>query len=54
MKLWDEIRGILKTPFVGELDIMHLFLLIGLVLVFSAIWVIILHHIKTAGMEIVG
>lgn len=53
MQLWQDVMNILKEPFAGDLDIIHLFLLIGLVLVFIAVWVIILHHIRTAGLEIV-
>lgn len=48
MQVWDDIINLLKAPFVGDVDIMHLFLLIGVVLVFILIWSMILNHIKIA------
>lgn len=51
-KIWDNITDILKAPFVGELDLVHLFLLIGVVLVFVAAWVFILRHIRLAASEV--
>ena len=53
MQLWQDIVDLLKQPFVGQLDIEHLFLLVGLVLVFIAAWIIILQHIRVAGLELV-
>jgi hypothetical protein len=52
-KLWTEIGDILKAPFVGNLDLMHLFMLVGVVLIFSAIWGLILNHVRLAAMEAV-
>jgi len=52
-KLFDDIVAILKAPFVGELDAIHLFLLVGIVLIFSAAWVFILTHIRLAAAEAV-
>lgn len=51
-QLYDDIVAILKAPFVGQLDLLHLFLLVGLVLIFAAAWAFILNHIKIAGMEV--
>lgn len=51
VKLWTDILDILKQPFIGNLDVKHLFLLVGLVLVFIVAWVMILQHIRTAAME---
>lgn len=48
MQLWDDIVAILKAPFVGQLDLIHLFLIVGLVLLFAAAWVFILNHIRLA------
>lgn len=53
MKLADDVRDIVKAPFVGSLDIMHLFLLIGLTLVFIAAWVMILQHVRVAATELI-
>ena len=45
--MFDKLIAMLKAPFVGELDIMHLFLLVGVVLIFAAIWAVILHRFRT-------
>jgi hypothetical protein len=51
-KLWDDILAILRAPFVGELDSLHLFLIVGLVLIFAAAWVFILRHVRLAATEV--
>jgi hypothetical protein len=51
-KLWDDTVAFLKAPFVGQLDLVHLFLLVGIVLVFAAAWALILNHIKIAGTQL--
>ena len=43
-----DVRSMLSAPFVGSVDLIHLFLLIGAVLVMTAIWLMILHHIRMA------
>lgn len=53
MEIVDDIRDIVRAPFVGSLDLKHLFLLVGLVLVFAAAWVFILEHIRTAALEVI-
>ena len=53
LALWTGIQNMLSAPFVGELDLAHLFLLVGVVLVFVAIWVLILNHVRLAAMETV-
>lgn len=52
-KLWEDIVGLLKAPFVGQLDLIQLFLLTGLVIVFAGLWFIMLHHMRVAASEIV-
>jgi hypothetical protein len=52
-KLWDDITAILTAPFVGQVDLVHLFLIVGLVLLFAAAWVFILNHIRLAAAEVV-
>ena len=47
--LFDNIAATLTAPFVGELDLTHLFLLVGLVLIFVAIWAVILYYVRMAG-----
>lgn len=51
-KLFDDVMAILKAPFVGQLDLLHLFLIVGLVLIFAAAWFFILNHIKLAASEV--
>lgn len=46
MTILDNMADILKQPVVGELDLGHLFLLVGLVLVFIAVWAFVLNVFK--------
>lgn len=52
MDIADDVREVVQAPFKQRLDIPHLFLVTGLVLVFVMMWVFILHHIKTAAIEV--
>lgn len=52
MEVWNNIVDMLKAPFVGELDLFHLFLLVGAVLLFIALWVLILNHVRLAAAEL--
>lgn len=54
MQLFDDMADIATAPFVGELDLAHLFLLVGVVLLFIIVWGIILNHIKLAASEILS
>lgn len=51
---FEKLLAMLKAPFVGDLDLWHLFLLVGVVLIFAAIWAIILQYAKTANIPIIG
>lgn len=51
MDIIEDVKETLTAPLFGRLDIAHLFLLVGLVLVFSTAWVMILAHIRAAAME---
>lgn len=51
MQIWNDILDLLTAPFVGQLDLAHLFLLVGVVILFALIWVFILNHIRLAAME---
>jgi hypothetical protein len=53
MQLWEDMVSILKAPFVADLDLVHLFLLVGLVLVFVAAWSIILSYVRDAATEVI-
>jgi len=50
--LWQDMLNILKAPVAGSLDVKHLFLLIGIVLVMIAAWLMILQHVRSAAEEI--
>lgn len=39
--VWDDVWNLVKTPFVGDLDLLHLFMLVGIVLIFIALWVMV-------------
>jgi hypothetical protein len=52
MSIWQEIIDMLTAPFAGPLDLTHLFLLVGVVLIFVAVWVLILNHVRMAAEEI--
>lgn len=51
-KLWKDIVAIVRAPFIGELDLWHLFLLVGLVIIFAAVWAMLLNHIRLAAAEV--
>jgi hypothetical protein len=53
MDLWEDMVSILKAPFVADLDLVHLFLLVGLVLVFVAAWGVILSYVRDAATEVI-
>jgi hypothetical protein len=52
-QLMQDIGATLTTPFVGQLDLVHLFLLVGIVLVFAAAWVMVLHYVHMAASAVV-
>lgn len=49
--VWSNIVGMLEAPFVGEMDLVHLFLLVGVVLIFIAVWAVVLHYVRLSAME---
>lgn len=53
MTLWAKIKALVTEPFVGEMDLAHLFLLIGAVLVFLVAWGFILGTVRRAASEVV-
>lgn len=52
MQLWQDVMNILKAPVAGNLSVQQLFLLIGLVIVFSIAWIIVLEHMRSVVSEI--
>lgn len=51
-KLWDDIVAILKAPFVGQVDLIQLFLLTGIVIVFAGLWFVMLHNMRHIASEV--
>lgn len=47
---WDNFKGWLAKPFSTEMDTLHWFLFLGLLIVLMVFWRIILRHI-IAGIE---
>lgn len=52
-KIWADIQAILTHPVTDDLDMTHLFLLVGLILVMIAAWIFILKHIEAATIEVI-
>jgi hypothetical protein len=52
-QLISDIGAMLSAPFVGDVDLIQLFLIVGLVIVFAAIWFLVLQHIALAGEELI-
>ena len=52
-QLWQDMMNILKAPLVGQLDTVHLFWLVGLVLVLIAAWLMIYKDLLSGAKEIV-
>lgn len=50
-KLYEDIKTLITEPFVGQLDILHLFLLVGLVIVFAILWNMVIGHIALAALQ---
>lgn len=51
-QIWQNVKDLLTAPVVGEVDTIHLWALIGLVLIGLVIWGFILRHIRLAASEI--
>ncbi len=52
MQFADDMQGVATAPFAQELDVVHLFLLVGIVMVCIIAWGFILNHVKMAATEI--
>lgn len=52
MHLMSRIKTLVTEPFIGEMDLTHLFLLIGFVLVFATAWIFILGTIRRVASEV--
>lgn len=52
MSMLSRVNDTVTTPFVGTLDLKHLFLLVGLVIVFAGFWAFIIAHLRVAASEV--
>lgn len=53
MSIVNSVKDVVSTPFADDLDLKHLFLLTGAVMIFTAMWAFILAHLKTSAMELI-
>lgn len=53
MSIIQSVKDIVSAPMTEKLDLKYLFLITGLVIVFTAAWMFILAHIKAAAMEVI-
>lgn len=49
----DQVRNMLAEPLADKIDLKHLFLLTGIIMVFTGLWGFILAYIKSAATELV-
>ena len=52
MDIVTDAKDMLTAPFRQKLDILHLFMLTGIVLVSVMVWMMILYHIRIAAEAI--
>lgn len=53
MMIFDQVKDIVSEPLSEKLDLKHLFILTGIIMVFTGLWAFILAYIKSAAMELV-
>lgn len=51
-KLWQDILAMLHAPFAGELDIIHIVALTGIVIVAAIAWSFLLREIASTAEEL--
>jgi uncharacterized membrane protein len=49
---WRDVLDMLRAPIVGELDLVHLFVLTGIFLLFASVWAVIIHYVRIAASEV--
>jgi hypothetical protein len=50
--IFAEISSILKAPFTQPLDLMSLFLIVGLVIISAILWIMVLHYVELAASAV--
>jgi hypothetical protein len=51
--IWTEVKSILTAPLAEKLDPVHLFLIVGLVLIFISAWLILLRYMEAGISSII-
>ena len=51
--VWSDVVDLISTPITKDLDVKHLFLLVGIVIISIAIWAVLLSYI-TRGVQAVA
>lgn len=51
--IMDQVRNMLSEPLADKIDLKHLFLITGIIMVFTGVWAFILAYIRSAAMELV-
>lgn len=49
----DQVRNLVTEPLADKVDLKHLFILTGIIMVFTGLWAFILAYIRSAAMELV-
>lgn len=49
----DDVRNMISEPLADKIDLKHLFIITGIIMVFTGIWAFILAYIRSAAMELV-
>lgn len=49
----DQVRNVVSEPLADKIDLKHLFILTGIIMVFTGVWAFILTYIRSAAMELV-
>ena len=49
----DQVRNIVSEPLADRIDLKHLVILTGIIMVFTGLWALILAYIKSAATEFV-
>lgn len=52
-KVWSDVVNLLSTPITKDLDVKHLFMLVGVVIIAISIWAVLLSYI-TRGVQAVA
>lgn len=53
MSFMAQVQNIVTEPLADRIDLKHLFILTGIILVFTGVWTFILAYIRSAAMELV-